>query len=74
MSVLMVSPEGAQANVSTTESEYLKTLGWRVRTWEEFDQLVKAKMSKVEVVAEPATIDAPAVPRRMGRPKKTESV
>jgi hypothetical protein len=70
MTILMRSPEGAQAQVSTTEAEYLKTLGWVERSYDEY----KKKPAPAPVVEKPVESDTmdeqPA--RRVGRPRKYE--
>lgn len=64
MAILMVSPEGAQAQVSSTEAEYLKTLGWKERSYADF-------YAKKEVpdFLKPDTLETPSR-KRMGRPPR----
>lgn len=75
MSILMRSPEGAQAQVSSTEAEALKKLGWKERSYDEYKKpAAKPVEQPIAKVEESATIvlvvsqDTP--PRRPGRPPK----
>lgn len=77
MAILMISPAGAQAQVSTTEAEALRKLGWRERTYEDFYNSAKKKAVHVEKQHEPvakqdekATIVEPQEKRLPGRPRK----
>lgn len=76
MAILMQSPEGAQAQVSSTEAETLKELGWKERGYADYKKAV-AKPEPVAPAVESATIvqaapqDTP--PRRPGRPPKIAS-
>lgn len=78
MSILMRSPEGAQAQVSSTEAENLKKLGWRERSYDEYKKPVAKPIEQpIANTEESATIaqalpqDTP--PRRPGRPPKIAS-
>lgn len=81
MSILMRSPEGAQAQVSSTEAEALKKLGWKERSYDEYKKPaakpVEQPIAKVEEsdTIVPVVIEAPqdTPPRRPGRPPKIAS-
>ena len=67
MSILMRSPEGAQAQVSSTEAENLKKLGWKERSYDEYKKPV-AKPAETVTITPVAPQDTPQ--RRPGRPPK----
>ncbi len=70
---LMYKFEGGYHNFADSEVEAAMKDGWvdgdPIR-----EAASRSKMNPVETLTETATIDAPAAPRRMGRPKKAESV
>lgn len=75
MSILMRSPEGAQAQVSSTEAENLKKLGWKERSYDEYKKSVAkpveqpiAKTEESATIVQAAPQDTP--PSRRGRPPK----
>lgn len=67
MATLMQSPEGAQAQVSSTEAEELKKLGWKERGYADYKQPLAIKEEKVRIQPVPLQ-DTPQ--RGPGRPPK----
>jgi len=79
MAILCVSPEGAMQQVSTTEAETLKKLGWTEMSYDEFYAKAKAKnapkqdIKPIDSVDESAMMEAQQPARRVGRPRKEDS-
>lgn len=76
MTTLMRSPEGAQAQVSSTEAEDLKKLGWKERSYEEYKKSATVPVAKtggsdtLQVVVPVAAAPQDTLKRRPGRPPK----
>lgn len=67
MTILMRSPEGAQAQVSSTEAEVLKKLGWKERSYDDYKPIAKQE-EKVTIQPVAPQAEKP----RLGRPPKNE--